>query len=200
MSDSPKLSLKEKQWNLREDAILDAASELMLEKGYTAMTMDDIATHVGISKATLYQHFASKHELVINVACRTVDRGYQLMTSIAPSLPAVERFSQLIDKVVEVRFGPQQPTYFEAVSEIVEILETDHPFIQKEQRNLQFIRQVLSEVEKDGHLVPGLSGQVVVQVLLSALRCIEMEKAINRGEINAQQIAETLKRMIIRYN
>lgn len=53
MTDSPKPSLKERQWKLREDAVLDAASELMLDKGYNAMTMDDIANHVGISKATL---------------------------------------------------------------------------------------------------------------------------------------------------
>ena len=57
MLDSPKLSLKERQWKLREDAILDAVAELLSTKGYNAMTMDDIANLVGISKATLYLHF-----------------------------------------------------------------------------------------------------------------------------------------------
>lgn len=198
MVDSPKPTLKERQWRLREDAVLDAASELMLAKGYNAMTMDDVANHVGISKATLYQHFSSKHDLVVSVACRTVDRAYELMTSIDPELPAADRFSELVDKVVDVRFGPNQPTYFEAVGEIVEILGKDHPFIQKETRNLQFIRDVLEDARKQGSLVPGVSIPVTVNVLLGALRCVELEKAIQRGETNPNEIAESLKRMILR--
>ena len=198
MVDSPKPTLKERQWKLREDAVLDAASELMLAKGYNAMTMDDIANHVGISKATLYQHFSSKHDLVVSVACRTVDRAYELMTSIDSSLPAAERLSELIDKVVDVRFGPNQPTYFEAVGEIVEILGKEHPFIQKESRNLQFIREVLEAARAEGSLVPGVSIPVTVNVLLGTLRCVELEKTIQRGETNPAEIAESLKRMMLR--
>lgn len=198
MVDSPKPSLKERQWKLREDAVLDAASELMLDKGYNAMTMDDIANHVGISKATLYQHFSSKHDLVITVACRTVDRAYELMSSIDPSLPAAERFGLLIDKVVDVRFGPNQPTYFEAVSEIVEILGREHPFIQKEARNLAFIREVLEAAERDNALMPGISVPVTVQVILGTLRCVEMERAIKRGDVTPDLVADTLKKMILR--
>lgn len=198
MVDSPKPSLKERQWKLREDAVLDAASELMLDKGYNAMTMDDIANHVGISKATLYQHFPSKHDLVISVACRTVDRAYDLMVSIPTSLPASERFKLLIEKVVDVRFGPNQPTYFEAVSEIVEILGKEHPFIQKEARNLKFIRDVLENAQKEGAVVPGISAPVAVQVILGTLRCVEIERAIKRGEMTPFEIADTLKRMMLR--
>lgn len=198
MVDSPKPSLKERQWKLREDAVLDAASELMLDKGYNAMTMDDIANHVGISKATLYQHFPSKHDLVISVACRTVDRAYDLMASIPASLAASERFKLLIDKVVDVRFGPNQPTYFEAVSEIVEILGKEHPFIQKEARNLKFIREVLEDAQKEGAVVPGILAPVAVQVILGTLRCVEIERAIKRGEMTPGDIADTLKRMMLR--
>lgn len=198
MVDSPKPSLKERQWKLREDAVLDAASELMLDKGYNAMTMDDIANHVGISKATLYQHFPSKHDLVISVACRTVDRAYDLMISIPTSLPASERFKQLIDKIVDVRFGPNQPTYFEAVSEIVELLGKEHPFIQKEARNLKFIRDVLEDAQKEGAVAPGISAPVAVQVILGTLRCVEIERSIKRGEMTPMEVADTLKRMMLR--
>lgn len=39
---SPRLSLKEKQKQLREDTILDAARRLMATQGYEAMTMSTL--------------------------------------------------------------------------------------------------------------------------------------------------------------
>jgi AcrR family transcriptional regulator len=198
MIDAPKPSLKERQWKLREDAILDAASELMASKGYNAMTMDDIANLVGISKATLYQHFSSKHDLVVSVACRTVDRAYEKMVSINPDLPPSERLGHLIDKIVEVRFGPDSPPFIEAVGELIEILGTDHPFMQKEMRNLKLIVGVMEEAQAAGALIPGVSVIVAVHVIMGTLRCIELERAIESGQTSPKEIAASIKLMMLK--
>ncbi len=58
---------------LREE-ILDSAQTLLTEKGYAAMSMDDLAAQVGISKPTLYSHFATKDDLVAAAAVRGMDR------------------------------------------------------------------------------------------------------------------------------
>lgn len=191
-------SLKEKQWKLREDTILDAASELMSSKGYNAMTMDDVANLVGISKATLYQHFASKHDLVVNVACRTVDQAYERMESIDSSLPPAERLKLLIDRIIEVRYGPDSPPFIEAVGELIEICGSDHPFMQKEQRNIAFIIEVMKGAQADGATAPGVSPTVAVHVLMGAIRCVELERAIEQGETTPAVIAESLKNMMLR--
>jgi AcrR family transcriptional regulator len=47
----------------RRAAILDAALEVFAERGYHASSIDDIARAAGISKALIYEHFASKQEL-----------------------------------------------------------------------------------------------------------------------------------------
>src|SRR5262249_10615601 len=57
-------SLKERQRQEREQLILQAADELLLEKGYHDTSIEDIAVRVGISKGTVYLHFASKDDLV----------------------------------------------------------------------------------------------------------------------------------------
>lgn len=44
--------------------ILEGAIELFRQYGFKTITMDDIARKVGISKKTLYQHFANKNEVV----------------------------------------------------------------------------------------------------------------------------------------
>ncbi len=47
----------------RRKLILRAAGELFLDRGYSGVTMEDVLTEVGGSKATLYRHFADKAEL-----------------------------------------------------------------------------------------------------------------------------------------
>jgi len=40
--------------------ILDVASELFVERGYDATSLREIAERLGVTKAALYYHFASK--------------------------------------------------------------------------------------------------------------------------------------------
>jgi AcrR family transcriptional regulator len=48
---------------LRREAILAAAEEVFARSGYHGASLDDIAQAAGISKALIYEHFASKREL-----------------------------------------------------------------------------------------------------------------------------------------
>lgn len=47
-----------------KDQILNKATDMFLTLGFKSVTMDDIASEMGISKKTIYQHFANKDELV----------------------------------------------------------------------------------------------------------------------------------------
>ncbi len=60
-------SLKEKQRQEREELILQAAEEMLAEKGYHETSMDEIAVRVGIAKGTVYLHFPSKEDLVMAI-------------------------------------------------------------------------------------------------------------------------------------
>jgi TetR/AcrR family transcriptional regulator, fatty acid metabolism regulator protein len=62
--DSKTSSLKEKQREERTTLILQAAYDVLVEKGYYEASMDEIAARVGISKGTLYLHFKSKEDLI----------------------------------------------------------------------------------------------------------------------------------------
>ena len=46
------------------EKILNSSIELFSQYGFKTITMDDIARRAGISKKTLYQHFANKAEVV----------------------------------------------------------------------------------------------------------------------------------------
>lgn len=55
--------------------ILKGAEELFMRYGVRSISMDDIARHLGVSKKTLYQHFADKDELVLLVSRSHLERN-----------------------------------------------------------------------------------------------------------------------------
>ncbi|MES1227948.1 MAG: TetR/AcrR family transcriptional regulator, partial [Armatimonadota bacterium] len=196
MIDIARLSLKERQRLLREDAIRDGAMELLSSKGFSTMTMDDVANIVGISKATLYQHFPSKNELVIHVAIRKIDRAYEQMRSIDPNLPAGERLRILIENLIAFRFGHKGhgSRFVESFVDIFQMLKQSHPFREKERRNAELITQFVQAAEKEGALGPGLSPFVVVRSIIGLMRYCEFDQEINEGKVTIQEISDTVAR------
>lgn len=59
----------------REDAIVEVVNRLLAERGYEAMTVDDVAAEVGIAKASLYRHFPSKEDLAAAAMVRMLQRA-----------------------------------------------------------------------------------------------------------------------------
>ncbi|MCS7073894.1 MAG: TetR/AcrR family transcriptional regulator [Bacteroidia bacterium] len=47
-----------------EQRIIESCRNLFLSMGVRAVTMDDIASHLGMSKKTIYQHFKDKGEII----------------------------------------------------------------------------------------------------------------------------------------
>ncbi|MEU9448763.1 TetR/AcrR family transcriptional regulator [Streptomyces sp. NPDC048277] len=67
----------------RRKVILRAAAELFLGKGYAGVSMEDVLTEIGGSKATLYRHFADKAALFqasVELLCDEWSRPVQSFT------------------------------------------------------------------------------------------------------------------------
>lgn len=57
----------------RREQLLEAASEVFVDRGFHAAGMDEIADRAGVSKPVLYQHFSSKQDLFLAVLAQHVD-------------------------------------------------------------------------------------------------------------------------------
>ena len=71
----------------RRSAILDAALTAFSQKGYHATSLDDIAREAEVSKALIYEHFASKQELHGDLIARN---ARELTQRVAGALSGVE--------------------------------------------------------------------------------------------------------------
>jgi TetR/AcrR family transcriptional regulator, transcriptional repressor for nem operon len=65
------------------DQILDLAETLIQTRGYSAFSYQDIADALGIRKASIHYHFASKSDLGVAVVNRYIDRFDTALTQVA---------------------------------------------------------------------------------------------------------------------
>lgn len=79
----------------KRDAIMTAALEVFLERGFAATTLDDIASATPASRQTVYNHFGDKERLFLAV----VDR--ELIDTLGQLRAATEAFRHATDADVE---------------------------------------------------------------------------------------------------
>ena len=91
------------------DAILDVTDRLLTRYGYKKMTIDDLASEVGIGKGSVYLHFESKEEIALSHIDRIIERLKSSLRVIAEKpTPVDERLHQMLVERVLFRFDAVQ--------------------------------------------------------------------------------------------
>jgi TetR/AcrR family transcriptional regulator of autoinduction and epiphytic fitness len=88
---APKKSFKVQMLAARETAIIQSVNRLLAEKGFDAMTVDEVAAEVGIAKASLYKHFTSKEELACAAMVTAMRRAQEVIQSMDAQLAPLEK-------------------------------------------------------------------------------------------------------------
>lgn len=166
-------SLRERQRQLREDTILDTARVILAQKGYAAMSMDDLAAEVGISKPTLYSHFATKDKLIAAALAREMNHLLTILESHKEQLTPLQRLVLLHQSIIQFHFDegmttlrPMMPDLKHIVCEHSEVLERMQ---QLHNVVLALIKDGIREREIDPALDPSCVARIFF-VLLGALR------------------------------
>lgn len=84
------------------ERILEKAEAMFLQYGIRSVSMDDIATQLGISKKTIYQSFADKDELVDAVMVKEIkERQQQCLCCNQEAKDAVHEIFMMMAKILE---------------------------------------------------------------------------------------------------
>lgn len=129
----------------RKNQILDAAQELILEKGVDGTSTGDILEKVGIARGTLYHHFKSKDEIIDCLIERMSLELIQKANVIAQDeqIPADER---LLLCFMALKVGEENQTitdYLHHPQNALMHQKTQYAFFQK-------IPPILAKIVEDG--------------------------------------------------
>ena len=105
------LTAKQEEIARRESKILDIARPIVVQEGYHRLNMDRIASQLGLSKGTIYNHFSCKEEIVIALAAETATKRADMFRKAA-QFRGCSRFRMLAIGQAAELFVRQSPEHF----------------------------------------------------------------------------------------
>ncbi len=83
------------------ERILDEALDLFIEKGFDRTSLREIAERLGVTKAALYYHFASKDDILMALHMRLHEIGKNALMRMTGEPVSLELWGSLLDEVLD---------------------------------------------------------------------------------------------------
>lgn len=109
-STQPKVSFKSQMLLARHDAIIQSVNRFLAEKGFDAMTVDEVAADVGIAKASLYKHFPSKEDLAAAAMASVMRRAQSFLDALPPESSAMEKLRAVVKWTMGLKLAGEMPS------------------------------------------------------------------------------------------
>ncbi len=105
-----KVSFKAQMLLAREDAIIRAVNRLLAEKGFEAMTVDEVAADVGIAKASLYKHFPSKEDLAAAAMASVMRRAQAYLEALPADSSPMDKLREVVKWTMGLKLAGEMPS------------------------------------------------------------------------------------------
>ena len=105
-----KVSFKAQMLLAREDAIIQSVNRLLAEKGFEAMTVDEVAADVGIAKASLYKHFPSKEDLAAAAMVSVMRRAQAFLEALPAAATSMDKLRQVVQWTMGLKLAGDMPS------------------------------------------------------------------------------------------
>jgi TetR/AcrR family transcriptional regulator of autoinduction and epiphytic fitness len=162
MSTEPKLSFKQQQLIVRENAIVDATNNLLAKKGFEMMTMDEVAAEVGIAKASLYKHFPSKEALAAAAMIRLLENTLAFVRGLSSEQAALDQLKSVLQWALEIRMKGGLPTLPTENTSLRETLLNNTRYISRLMDLNELMGQMIERAKSDGAIRKDLPTEVVL--------------------------------------
>ena len=158
-----------------DSAILNAVGEMLTERGFGGLAMEQVAERAGVSKASVYRRFANRSEL-LEAAC----------AEFAPALPEtpdtgstnedlVELLVLMAEAMSEPSAGGPLPAILAAAGSHPEARDALRRFSDNRRKPMT---EVIDRGRARGDVDPALDGELVADLLAGAV----LFRSLVRGE------------------
>ncbi|NJM07556.1 TetR/AcrR family transcriptional regulator [Candidatus Gracilibacteria bacterium] len=184
-------TLRERRRQLLRDEILDMAEQLMAEKGYAGMSMEELASYVGVSKPTLYNQFPAKDDLVRAAAMRAMERLFALLDEPQEASP-LARIVSLLSAVIQLQCEKGPNTLPLWMPEIIQMLRARPESKALLQRyDTQLVELVRAAVAR-GEIAPTLDTASIVRVFYALICAPTIARESSSGMPDSATMANTI--------
>lgn len=144
-------------------AILDAALDLLIERGVSETSIEQVAQRAGVTRATIYRRFPDRVQLLV----AAVERAY----GNPPAIPVIDDLEHLLDGWAHVLSQPRQRRLvrrlYSSTDDYPELGRTFENSLQGPRDEAR--RDVLRRAREAGQLPPDADVHVILQILTGAV-------------------------------
>ncbi len=195
-------SLKEKQRQEREELILQAAEEVLAEKGYYETSIDEIAARVGIAKGTVYLHFPGKEDLVIAILERNAQAIVELVeATVAIAQSNREKLEAILRFVYGGFFDPGKRHLMQLPYIVMNSAELRRVFVEKKgcmrvkwDRLEALVASILEDGKAAGEFDKTMPTPVMISTFFSLLSPRSFERLIASNQMPVSDYVKHLGR------
>ena len=175
---------------VREESIVHAVNRLLAEKGFDAMTVDEVAAQVGIAKASLYKHFPSKEHLAAAAMVRVMQRAQAYIAALPAQAAPLENLRAVVRWVLQVKLAGDMPTLPSQNSSLRAALIDDRDYMDGLMEVSDRLGAWIEAAQADGSLNPDLPAIAILYTFF-ARACDSVVEFLQMGGLfTDEQITE----------
>lgn len=166
----------------RDEAIIDAAIEVLIRDGYDRLSMEGVATAAGVGKATVYRRWSSKAELVIDA-----------MATIKPAIDTIDTGSLDgdVELIIATSCSPHSQRLFEVMVSVCSALPREPDLLEAfktrfTEPRIARITDMLVRARDRGELGP----DVDITIAASLVPSLMLQRALMTGQPAGRVYAE----------
>lgn len=160
-----KITFKQQMLRAREEAIAQAVNRLLAEKGFEAMTVDEVAAQVGIAKASLYKHFCSKEALAAAAMLRVMRRMQDFVGAQPDSAQPLEKLRAVVRWTLEVKLAGDMPLLPGQNSTLRATLMVNDDYVKGLKAVSDRLGEWIAAAQASGAFNPALPARVILYTL-----------------------------------
>lgn len=160
-------SFKAQMLVAREEAIVHTVNRLLAEKGFEAMTVDEVAASVGIAKASLYKHFPSKEDLAAAAMVRIMKQAQDFLDGLPAGAAPLDQLKAVARWTMEVQLAGEMPSLPSQNSTLRAALMNNRAYLDRLVDVSDRLGVFIEKAQAQGALNPKLPALVVLYTLFA---------------------------------
>lgn len=165
--------IKSNRTSTRKEIIIAEAAKLFREKGFSATSMRDLAEHVGVEAASLYNHISSKAEILQEICFKVANQFMSHIEEVDNSQrPAIAK----IEEILRFHIRQMVEHYEEVYVSDREWKHLTEPYMQNMQSQRRAYRQRIALIIEEGIRkgeIKQIDAPTAVLIMLHAVSGIE---------------------------
>ena len=183
------------KYNTRKEEIIQTSTMLFKQRGFSAVTMRDIAKAMGIKAASLYNHINSKQEILSDIIISLAEQFTEQMKIIKNSEENnIDKLKQIV--ALHVNITSNNPFGMASLNNDWMHLEDELKYYLKLRKDYESDFRTIIENGIEGNQLANRNSEVMIFSMLSTLRSLYIWLP-KKEDLNLQKFTNELSLVLI---